>query len=353
MTRRRKPVRMDELVAQCHFRFSRFTEEDFANWLESGFRVYHTRLDGKQIGPDEPFGFVSGFIGFGDSLLDDLTQIFRKLVPEDQKPIFRKSIAKLLMKVVSREHFPFEAVRELIYLIERVGADESLPYLATVVQTGRYGAKSEWLQIDAIRVLKQMLGSADAVLGLYDLAAAENFKVELSLDVLESLCNYVPQEWPRHVMMLATDIGKWHEKAKHIGGLALKEFEDHENTFFETFVRQVAKPRIGRTIGNLFSEIRCITPEAKRWVDDRLIPTLMKESAILQVSLDFAVSLPAEDLDIESTSHYPELLNRIPIKDMASILEQEVYLKLRSDIAPQLESAVAQPRVTQVEIKDV
>ena len=49
--------------------------------------------------PISPLDLFQGFIGFGDSLLDDLTLIFLNLIPE-QKPSFRKSIARLLMKVL-------------------------------------------------------------------------------------------------------------------------------------------------------------------------------------------------------------------------------------------------------------
>jgi hypothetical protein len=273
---------MDELIAQCHSRFSHFEEDDFANWLESGFRVYHNRFEGNQIGPDQPFGFVSGFIGFGDSLLDDLTLIFLNLVPEDQKTLFRKSIARLLMKVVSRDDFPLEAVRELIYLIERVGASESLSCLATVVQTGRYGAPSEWLQVDAIRVLKQMLGSDKAVDGLYDIAALGAFKVELSFDVLEALCRYVPTDWPLHVMALSDKTGQWYQKAELAAGDVLEEFLTYERQFIETFEKEVTLPRITRMMHDFLDRRPSLTTVAKRWVDDRFVKALDKGSGVVQ-----------------------------------------------------------------------
>jgi hypothetical protein len=311
MTRRRKPVRMDELVAKCHSRFSRFEEEDFANWLESGFRIYHNRLEGKQIGPDQPFEFVSGFIGFGDSLLDDLTLIFRNLVPEDKKTLFRKSIARLLMKVVSRDDFPLEAVRELIYLIERVGASESLSCLATVVQTGRYAAPSEWLQVDAIRVLKQMLGSGQAVEGLYELAALDEFKAELSLDVLESLCRYVPREWSQHVIKLAQKIATWYERTELADGNELEKFTVAENTLIATLVSTVTVPRIERKMRDFLEGSQHLTPTARRWADGRFLKALEKATGGLQ-----------------------------------TVVVEEFRNKIGFDVRSHLNSALAQPRTS-------
>jgi hypothetical protein len=297
MTKQTKPVRLADLMVQIRARFSNFQEDDFVDWLESGFRTLHAAV---HAGTAQPFGFVSDFVGLRDSILDDLEFIYHELIPTDNQLTFRRSIAKLLMRDVTRATFPEEAVSELIYLIERVGADEALYCLASVVETGRYGADSEWLKYDAISVLKQMLGSEQAVLGLYDMAGSPNFAYRFSFDILGALCRYVPNAWVQHVKVMSGWIGKLSVEAMGSTKRAIEEFNADEKEFVKLFSRTVPPSIVARQLRDLLSAIPHLSEPARGWTKNRFVGELLGKDG----PLDAEPMVP----DSDSHSEEPEII---------------------------------------------
>lgn len=243
-------------------RFAQFQETDFCDWLSRGFKAFYAHsqfpnlagrtrsavnLDSVTSNGKEsrPFDFAFTHVGKKESLLDDLEYIYDQYVPNEKKIVFRLSVGRLLRQCVGDNLFPDPGFSDLIYLMAKVRAHESLECLAPVLGKGRFGQERKWLQYEAIATLKALLPAKEAVEGLRNLVTLPNFSPAFSFDILAALCRADPERWYSAFMLLRGHIASLHKQAQEIGGETIREVEDAARDFVKSFVEFMPTSAIG------------------------------------------------------------------------------------------------------------
>lgn len=232
--------------------FAHFEENEFCDWLSSGFKVFYARktlLRSAARIPTSPipspavhegleprpFDFAYSLIGRRESLLDDIEFIYEQYIPEDKKIVFRRSLGRLLRQSTDDAQFPEPAISDLIYIMAKVRAHESLESLAPVVGRGKYGVDKQWLQYEAIATLKTLLPAREAILGLRDLVTLQNFHEAYSFDVLIALCRAEPTDWLSAFELLRGRIANLWEEARKVDDAAVAAVEEEGRKFTRMF----------------------------------------------------------------------------------------------------------------------
>jgi hypothetical protein len=233
-------------------RFAHFQESDFCDWLSRGLKAFYARkqvqnsADGARSGllsdsltseavATVPFDFAYPLIGRRESLLDDIQYIYNQHIPDEKKIVFRLSIGRLFRQCVGDDRFPEPAVSDLIYLMAKVKAHESLECLAPVIGRGKYGQQKKWLQYEAIAIFKALLPAKEAVEGLRNLVTLPNFCAGYSFDVLTALCRADPARWFSAFELMGGHIATLWEQAQRIGDDAIREVEGAARNFAKAF----------------------------------------------------------------------------------------------------------------------
>ena len=252
-------------------RFDAFDESDFTEWLACGFRLFYAQqrpadesnpifsqpfaeFDSAHLLRNLPFDFAYFLIGRKESLLDDLEDIYERYVPDDKKVLFRRSLGRLLRQCVGDGQLPEEVASDVIYLMVKVRAHESLESLAPSIGRGRYGKDRAWLQYEAISVLKALLPSKEAIDGLQNLVTSPNFSASFSFDVLAALCRADPTNWIASFTMMSGYIDELMKQAQQRGPDFVAAIEKKKDTFASELTLSVPAyelveqlPKLGRS----------------------------------------------------------------------------------------------------------
>jgi hypothetical protein len=233
-------------------KFAHFRESDFCDWLSRGLKAFYSRnqaqnsvvgarsghLPGSMTSgaaAPPPFDFAYSLIGRRESLLDDIQYIYSQYIPEEKKVVFRQSIGRLFRQCVGDDLFPVRAVSDLIYLMAKVRAHESLESLAPIIGRGKYGQDKKWLQYEAIAILKALLPSKEAVEGLRNLVTLPNFYAGYCFDVLTALCRADHARWLSALELMSGHIATLCEQAQRSGNDAIRQVEGAARDFAKAF----------------------------------------------------------------------------------------------------------------------
>jgi hypothetical protein len=145
-----KIVTLKEHTAKTRKHFGRLDQEAIGKWLWKGLSTLYSSAP---LYSYKGFAPADGYMGFGESNLDDLRKIYESIFDEQTKKRFRQSIGDLLVAHKNDTKVPYEVIRDLIYLIERAGAVESLASLSLAVGEGSITKKHPEFVYEAISVL--------------------------------------------------------------------------------------------------------------------------------------------------------------------------------------------------------
>jgi len=187
-----KPVLMKDAILASRDFFGSLDCEGFARWLWAGVSTLYTQKTYKGFAP------MDGWMGFGETSIDDLNTIYRELVPAEQQALFRQAIGNVIDAHKDDEgDIAVEEIREFMYLAFLVDAVEVVKVIARVVGYGLAAKKSKQLLYYAISDLKTFAPSSDLREAMLALVDSPNFRDNFIFDVVESL--------HRRGMMLAGD----------------------------------------------------------------------------------------------------------------------------------------------------
>jgi hypothetical protein len=141
------PTLQEDILVQRK-RFGRFDQKALGAWLWKGLsRLYSPRPSYKGFAP------VDGYMGFRESNLDDLREIYRSIFDEPTQARFRPAIGDLLETHKDDVNVIGGVITDLIYLIQRVGAVESLASLSSAIGGGSITKQHPEFVYEAIAVL--------------------------------------------------------------------------------------------------------------------------------------------------------------------------------------------------------
>jgi hypothetical protein len=177
-----KPVLMKDAILAGKDFFRSLDREGFVQWLWAGISTLYTKKTYAGFAP------VDGFIGFGETAIDDLETIYRELVPAGQQLLFRQAIGDILDAHKDDEgDVSFEEIRDLMYLAHRVDAVEVVKVIAHAVGYGLAAKKSKQLFYYAISNLKSFDPSSDLCEAMLELVDSPDFNNRFIFDVANFL----------------------------------------------------------------------------------------------------------------------------------------------------------------------
>lgn len=242
-------------------RLSRFDESEFTQWLRGGLIDYYSHSSTSErnspsaisisTASTKPFSFAYSMLGKTESLLDDIELLYEQYIIDDRKPLFRRCLGRLLKESLADGRFPDEGLSDIIYLMARVRAYESLEALPVVLGRGKLGHEKSWLQYEALSTLKSLLPSDIAVAMLRQTVTLPTFNVGFSLDVLLSLARAYPSDWLSSFRLLQPQVLSLRNSARETGPASLQQFEADVAQFANRFVIAVPTAAIAEQISDI------------------------------------------------------------------------------------------------------
>jgi hypothetical protein len=174
--------------------FSEFGRDEFADWLWNGLRSFYT---------SHPYDRINAFQHFSRRILQyesvdkGLAQIYEEYIPESKKLQFRQSIGDVLRRYANEKDTPIDAVRNLIYLITRIKADESLTALFPTICNGYLIERRPRILYDTITILRSRAPSEQAYETASDLIDWSGFKDDYLFEAIKVLVECKPSHVSR------------------------------------------------------------------------------------------------------------------------------------------------------------
>lgn len=177
--------------------FAAFDRAQFAGWLEKGLSDQYS--PSREHGKPHPFSPVYPELVYRDmrvhwGVSDFLERVYDKFFSDPGKKMFREAIGDVLGNRANRMQLPLDACKDLIYLIARVKAEESLDSLVSFAGEVRLRGKEENSEISyhTLAVL-QMFEPSDKVYGTVErLADTPDFEEGYLFEVIKLLVKNKP-----------------------------------------------------------------------------------------------------------------------------------------------------------------
>lgn len=152
--------------------FKDLDQAEFADWLSRGLQSFYTTP--KPVGLDV-FDGLGVLIDDFDSVSEGLAYIYNTLCPDNKRIKFRRAIGNVLRRHTNSSNFAREAFRDLIVLIGRIKATESLNALMPTLGASSLGKRYPGLFFEAIAVLKALAPETSAYRTMSRLIDSANF----------------------------------------------------------------------------------------------------------------------------------------------------------------------------------
>ncbi len=178
--------------------FSDLDREQYADWLWRSLLQFYASPSSDK----DAFAPVSSLVRQQETLSEGLAQVYELYVPEHQKLLFRQALGDVLRNHSNSVDVPSVAFQDLIYLIARIGATESLGALVPTVGSGLLGKVDPTILYDSFSILKYLAPSSsafDTVLALVDSA---NFDDGYLFDAMTVLIECEPSRTSEIVLRL-------------------------------------------------------------------------------------------------------------------------------------------------------
>lgn len=157
--------RIVQEVTQLH------KKEEFSNWLWHTLQLHYM----PQVRNEKERKDFGDFWNAHDSPGSAIGNIYHDLQTEEQKLSFRQAIGDALIKHANDEKAPPNALRDLIYLIPRMKAVESLRALIPAIGNGPLGKKHPEYLYDTMAAVGALSPSPETQVTINQLVDSPNF----------------------------------------------------------------------------------------------------------------------------------------------------------------------------------
>lgn len=151
---------------------SEFERQEYADWLWRGLRSFYSLPARERV---RAFDYVGVSVSRQESLCEGLAHVYETYVPDARKLSFRQAIGDVLRDQSDNENAPLAACQDLIYLLVRTRATESLGSLLPAVGNGLPGRRRPSLLFDAVAALRSLAPSTYAYQTAREIVSAANF----------------------------------------------------------------------------------------------------------------------------------------------------------------------------------
>src|SRR3989338_368153 len=185
----------DDIGERIKEHFAAFDRTKFAVWLKEGLRAYYSHSrDSKNHHPFDPVypEIVYHDVSRADGVVSDfLDRVYGKFFSDSGKQMFREAIGDVLDSQINEKKLPTGACEDLVYLISRVKAEESLDSLVSFAGEAKLGEDGKEFYA-TIAVLKSFKPSKKVYEAVERLADSSNFDEGYLFEVIEILVENQP-----------------------------------------------------------------------------------------------------------------------------------------------------------------
>lgn len=178
--------------------FSGFDREAYADWLWRGLFKFYTSPSSN----GEAFAPVCSLIRQQETLSEGLAQVYEEYISADKQLLFRQAIGDVLRDHSNIETVPMVAFQDLIYLIARIRAIESLGALLPTVGSGLLGKQHPEILYDSFSILKYLAPSSSAFDTVFALVNSSNFDDGYLFEAMSVLIECEPSRTSEIVLRL-------------------------------------------------------------------------------------------------------------------------------------------------------
>jgi len=203
--------------------FEKFDRDAFADWLWRGLRSFYSSPPSERV---NAFDYAGLLIMAQESVSEGLGQVYDECVPESQKLMFRQAIGDVLREHGNDPGAPTPAFQDLIYLVVRIRATESLKALLPTIGNGLLGKRYPDILYDTIAALRFLAPSARAYDAALDLIDSPNFDDGYLFEALKVLVECEPSRTSGIVLMFELRLSDLRRSVQNLG-------EDEWNAFCE------------------------------------------------------------------------------------------------------------------------
>ena len=136
-----------------------FDRSEFADWLWRGLQSFYALPPSGRNRAFDDFGLL---IRQQESVVEGLACIYEDHVQKSRKLLFRQAVGDALRNQGNAESSPLQAIQDLIYLLSRIRATESLDSLLPTVGAGMLGKRHPDIFFETFAALKSLTPSMQA-----------------------------------------------------------------------------------------------------------------------------------------------------------------------------------------------
>jgi len=195
--------------------FREFDRVQFADWLWRGLQSFYA------LPPSDramAFDHVGLQIIQQESICAGLALIYEEFVPEPNQLIFRQAIGDVMRKQGNNPNAPESAFSDLIYLLMRIRATESLSALLPAVGNGLIGKRCPDILYETITALKSLAPSTPAHDTARDLIDSINFDEGYLFEATKVLIECEPSRISQIVLDFEPRLSQLRETTYELGG---------------------------------------------------------------------------------------------------------------------------------------
>ncbi len=194
------------------FTFDRYM---FADWLWTGLRKFYTSSPSDRKSVFRPF---DAFIAHQESLSKGIAIVYQERIPDDRKLMFRRAIGDVLREHANDLDAPIPAFQDLLYVLLRTKAVESLSSLIPAVGNGLLGRRYPDILYETFTVLKSLAPSAHVYDTTLELINCINFDDGYIFEAMKVLIECEPPRAASTILLFESRLSRLRKETLALGG---------------------------------------------------------------------------------------------------------------------------------------
>lgn len=244
---------MIEIHQALREKFLGFGRTEFADWLGNGLNDYYQYGTGPKRNPDRTraFGAMHGEIVSQETIFEGIARIYESQVPQSGKLAFRQAIGDVLGESNPEKAVSPEATLDLIYLIGRIEARESLKSFTGVIK--RSDVDVNEILYTMIANLALLSPSKEAYQTTEELVGSSQFDDGYLPETLTILTECKPSETVSLLNTYLSRLNKLKNECQKSGAQEWNTFVEGTEKFSEKVLQITRddKEKVGKILTNL------------------------------------------------------------------------------------------------------